>query len=176
MIGRKVGVGLERRNGRHWLGNVLAQSETPGLELNDLGRLNMSDSNSLAAAFDAARRGRDAGSAHVFDESLQSDRREPKAATNSAPRRSPQVQLTWRNFWVTNFTGDQLPRAGHAAHPRRPLMEAKELAVPVRRSQQRGLSNQGSLDFRCGKTEDGGLTARADTSITTQPMPRWLLS
>jgi hypothetical protein len=177
MIGRKVGVGLERRNGRHWLGNVLAQSETPGLELNDLGRLNMSDSNSVRGRIQY-RETRPGRWLRTYSMSLFNLYDVNKGGDRQRAQTQPQVLLTWRNFWVTNFTGTfnyrvqdmRLTRGG-------PLMEKPSswlFQAVVRNSS--ASQTRGSLDFRYGKTEDGGLTARADTSITLQPLPRWLLS
>ena len=48
MRGAKAGITLERRNGRHWVGNVMVRIESPGFEPNDMGRIGSADGNTLA--------------------------------------------------------------------------------------------------------------------------------
>lgn len=177
MIGRKVGFGVERRNGRHWLGNILLQSESPGFEVNDLGRLNMADSNSARGRIEyrETRPGRwlrnySVSLFNLIDVNRGGDRQRGQV--------QPQVRLTWRNFWRTNVTGTLNTRVQDMRLTRGgPLMEKPRnwlLQAVIRNSD--ASQTRGSLDIRYGRSEDGGLTARGETSLAVQPSPRWLLS
>jgi hypothetical protein len=177
MVGRKIGFGLERRSGRHWLGNVLLQSESPGFEANDIGRLNWTDSNSARGRIEY-RETVPGRWLRTYSISLFSLIDVNKSGDRQRGQLQPQLRLTWRNFWRTNVTAtfnsrvqdQRLTRGG-------PLME-KPRGWIVQTVVQNSDASQtrGSLDLRVARDEDEGSTLRAEATVAVQPMPRWLMS
>jgi hypothetical protein len=177
MVGGRAGVGLERRNGRHWIGDIRAWTESPELELNDLGRLNSSDSNTLRGRLEYREtvpgRWLRTYSISVFNQNEWNygwDRQRGQV--------QPQVRLTWRNFWRTNFTATFNPRVQDFRLTRGgPLMEKPRnwlLQAVVQNSD--AAQTRGSVDLRYGRDENDGLTFRSEATIALQPKPRWLMS
>ena len=177
LTGTKAGVEVARRNGRHWLGNFRLQAESPGLELNGLGRMNDADSYSVRGSIEYRETVPSAWlrsySINVFaikDRNYSGDLQRDQVR--------PRLRLTWKNFWRTDVTAtfdqrlqdERLTRGG-------PLMETPKgwlVQAVVRNSA--ASETRGTVDVRYGRDEDGGLTFEADAIVAAQPSPRWLLS
>jgi hypothetical protein len=177
MTGVKAVANVERRNARHWLWQVGAETETPEFETNDLGRLSSGDNIGINGQlqYRETRPGRWLRNYSVSFE--------PRVAWNyggevQQVRYDPRARLTWRNFWQTNLSGWIRLRAQNMRLTRGgPSMEqpsAWQGTIEVQSSDAN--QTRGDMSFTYGRDEDGGLTFQADGEITLQPGPQWQLS
>ncbi|HXV86265.1 MAG TPA: DUF5916 domain-containing protein, partial [Gemmatimonadales bacterium] len=104
LTGYVAGLGITKRNGRHWLWSASGYVESPGFELNDAGRLSTTDEVGAFAAvtYRETRPGRwfqnysvRFGSENSFNTALD---RQFGALRGD-------LNLTFRNFWRATLTG-----------------------------------------------------------------------
>ena len=177
LSGVKAGVGLERRNGRHWLWEVGAEIESPEFEANDIGRLRSSDGR-LARGELEYRQTTPGRWWRAY--SLRVDNRFEwnYGGERQRARVQAQAQVTWPNFWETELSlatdlrlqDERLTRGG-------PLMQVPRTwrsRLQVESSEASRM--RGELTLAYGRSEDGGLGFDLGTQLTWQPGMRWQVS
>jgi hypothetical protein len=182
LAGFKGGAQFERVSGRHWLGQVSLDIESPEFEVNDVGRLT-------------------AGDAYVVGTNLRYRETQPGDLLRAysigvstrtewnfgwdLQTRGPQgdlggldVQLTWPNFWRTDFSFNYNPRAQDERLTRGgPSMGTPQdwnVVGEVRNSSQARNTWSGRLQY--AEDEDGGWYYDVSGSFSFRPAPRWELS
>jgi hypothetical protein len=177
MNGFAASTSFDRNSGKHWLGGAYVGAESPGLELNDIGRLGTGD-------------GKFGGTYVIFRETQPGKRfqRYNFYGSIDAERNFDgdsqflqytfQSSSTFKNFWALNFT---------AAHTTRAQDERLTRGGP---SMGYGFNNwaiislgnsfaaktrwQGRVYY--GKDEFGAPTNRISGLFSMQPGPQWQLS
>ena len=177
MGGMKLGGGIERRNARHWLWQVGTDIESPELETNDIGRLNMGDGFVGSGRIEyretvPGRWWRD------YSFSLNARNEWNFGGDRHQGRLQPNVSVTWPNFWEIEIEGafdirsqDQLLTRGGPSMEQPATWEA---TVDVQNSE--ASQTRGEMALTYGRNEDGGLVFVADGELTVQPGPQWQLS
>jgi hypothetical protein len=177
MRGAKYGANLERRNGRHWVGNVMVRIESPGFEPNDMGRIGSADGSTVGGRLEY-RETVPGRWLRGYSFSVSDEHEWNFGGDQQVGLITPQVNLTWRNFWETNVTGtintrvddERLTRGG-------PLMQKpRSWRVQAEVESSDASQTRGSVEVQYGRTEDDGMTFTGETTISVQPGPRWLLS
>jgi hypothetical protein len=169
--------GFDKNSGKHWLGGAYAGAESPGLELNDIGRLGTGD-------------GRIGGGYVVFRETQPGKRLQRYSLSGGVDGEQNfdgdtqylqytfQGSSTFKNFWVLNTT---------AAHSTRAQDERLTRGGP---SMGYGFFNYGVISLGnsfasktrwqgrvyYGKDEFGAPTNRISGLFSIQPGPQWQLS
>jgi hypothetical protein len=177
LTGFKTIVGIERRSGRHWLWDASSRVISPGMETNDMGRVNSGDGINYSSTlrYRETRPGKlfrnysigvNTGSEWDFDQDL----------IGRSVR--PSVNVGFKNFWTASagvtktfqFFDLVLTRGG-------PLMQR-----PAGWTTTTSLGNASSAQTKwSGSTnfstnEDGGRVRRVSGSFAFRPGPRWQLS
>jgi hypothetical protein len=177
LTGYKTIVGIERKSGRHWLWDASTRTISPGMETNDMGRVNSGDGINYTATL----RYRETRPGKLF--------RNYSFALNNASEwdfdreligRSirPSVSVGFKNFWSASatmvrsfrFVDLVLTRGG-------PVMQR-----PAGWTRTATLSNASSSQTRWSASttvsdnEDGGRVRRLSGSFSFRPGPRWQLS
>lgn len=177
MNGGKWIVGIERRNGRHWLWDASSRTITPGMETNDMGRLNAGDGINYSATL----RYRETTPGRAFrNYSINMNSAGEWDFDHELIGRSlrPSINLGFRNFWSASasvtrnfrFFDFALTRGG-------PIVER-----PAGWSANATLSNASSSQTRwsgsitMSSNEDRGSAQRLTGSFSFRPGPRWQLS
>jgi len=177
MAGLKAGGGIERRNSRHWLWQIDTDIESPEIESNDLGRLNMGDGIVGQGQIEyretvPGRWWRD----YAFSVGTRSEWN--FGGDLQQGRLNPSIDVTWPNFWETEIGGtfniraqDQRLTRGGPSMEQPASWEATLDAQSSEASQTRG-----EMSLTYGRNEDGGLNFQTDAELTVQPAPQWQLS
>jgi hypothetical protein len=176
---------VEKLGGRHWLGDVWGEVESPTFEINDLGRLNSGSDidNYIDLKY---RETRPRGRIYNYNFGVSA-----KAGFNfDGVRQFSQASFTstftWRNYLQTygsffqDFaaTSDALTRGG-------PLMATPRnwrLLLGFQTNDRRNTNVYGSADYRndelggWGYTFNGGVTTRAGGQWSLSITPRYLRS
>ncbi|HEX9579566.1 MAG TPA: DUF5916 domain-containing protein [Gemmatimonadales bacterium] len=177
LTGYAAQVGLSKRNGRHWLWDADAFIESPGLELNDAGRIATADGGGAFASVTY----RETRPGSVFQN--YSIRLGSENAFNTAFERQfgalrTDVNVTYRNFWRTTLTGWVDVRAQDQFATRGGPSMGTPLAPVVIASLDNGFAAKTRWRGRIyyGWNELDGLTYRLSGGISIRPGPRWNLS
>lgn len=177
LIGGRIGTGIERRNGRHWVWDVRMWRESPGFEANDIGRLSSADSQTVRGnlVYRETVPGRWLRSYRI---SVFNQNEWNYGGDLQRGQVRPQVRLTWPNFWETEFTTTFNPRVQDERLTRGgPTMQKpRDWLTEIQVQSSSASETRGRLELGYGRTEDGGLTFRTETSLSMQPSPGWLLS
>ena len=177
MNGGQAFVSFARTGGRHWLWNVNTNTESPEFEVNDIGRLMAADGISASALLTYRETQPNRWLRNYalnlnryaewnFGGDLQSD------------QWSPQLNLTWLNFWMMNlrawFFGavpyQQLTRGG----PLMVLPAATQGQVEV--ESPTAQQTQGKIGMYYTTREDGSGLRYFYGGIGMRPNPRWQMS
>jgi hypothetical protein len=177
MTGVKGGVRAERRSGRHWLWQATGAFVSPEFEVNDAGRLSAADEMSASAEIEY----RETQPGRLFRNyavSLFSDRRWNYDRDLQDSHVSSELDVTWRNFWSTEFDIDfDLP-----AQDQRLTRGGPSMATPRGWSANLEIGNRdaattrSALRLEYGDNEDGGFIVAISGEVTLRPTPRWQLS
>ena len=166
-----------RTGGRHWIGAVTGEVQSPGLETNDIGRLRAADAMSMNADV----RYRETRPGRIF-RSYWAGSRQNNEWTFGRERATKSVNIytnqTWRNFWTSQATltrnflryDSHLTRGG----PLMALPPGWNLNVQLRN--RSGSNTTWSFDFTTAANDDGGLNNRLIGRVGFRPGPRWQLS
>ncbi|HZH76333.1 MAG TPA: DUF5916 domain-containing protein, partial [Archangium sp.] len=110
LSGYTLGAKVERVSGEHWLWYALANTESPGLELNDMGRLNSADDIEV----DVGLRYRETTPSRLlrnWNVGLSAYNNWNYGLTRQATHLSLSGSTTLPNFWSGNFRVTYQPRA-----------------------------------------------------------------
>jgi hypothetical protein len=177
MSGGKLGATYRRRNARHWLWQVAFETETPELEINDVGRFNTGDGTVVNGRLQY----RETVPGRWYrDYSLVMNTRHEWnfGGEMQVNQITPDLFMTLPNFWEVELGGvfapaiqdERLTRGG-------PSMEKPGMwRANAELSSSEAAETQGEVAFEYGRTEDGGLTFVVDSELTMQPTPQWQLS
>jgi Domain of unknown function (DUF5916) len=177
LTGYKAIVGIERRSGRHWLWDASSRVISPGMESNDMGRVNSGD----GVNYSATLRYRQTQPGRLF--------RNYSMGVTSASEwdfdrdligRSlrPLVNVGLKNFWTASASVTRTFRFLDLALTRGgPLMQR-----PAGWSSTASLGNASSARTRWSASttlsanEDRGAVRHVNGSISFRPGPRWQVS
>lgn len=171
------GLALAKVSGRHWLWFVETGIESPGLELNDAGRISTADGrfHSVGLTYRETEPGRLFRSyAAVLSSSGEWNFGGDRQVANT----TLDVQATWRNQWQTFVT----LRANWRAQDERLTRGGPSMGTPLgwtsilQLRSNFAASQQWSARVFYQRTELDGLTYRLSGGLTVRPGTRWLLS
>lgn len=175
--GIKAGVMMRKTGGRHWIWSGFAGTESPGLDLNDLGRLGTADGRQITSDLRYREtvpsrlfRGYWVGVSQTNEWTYGGDH-------DSATARLYTNQ-TWKNFWSTqisystNFRREdpRLTRGGPVMQV--PFGGTTDFQLHGAPSRQTGWSTEVAHTW----DEDGGKTDRFSGHLSVRPGPSWQLS
>jgi hypothetical protein len=177
MFGFGSTVQLNKNGGKHWLGNLGVGTESPGFELNDLGRLGTGDGK-FGFGF---LRYRETQPNRLFrnygaDVSHYSEWNYDNNIQTSSPEFDADV--TFRNFWGLSFTtfhnygilDERLTRGG-------PLMGyPSSNAAIINLYSSSASKTRWNARVYYGKDEFGAPLNRLSGSLSIRPGPRWQFS
>ncbi len=175
--GWTAGLSAGKNNGRHWLWGAFVGAESPGLELNDIGRISTAD----GVIGEGSLRYRETRPGRVF--------RNYGVSLNSVgewnfggERQLGEVELdanaTWKNQWSTTATfwvdvrsqDERLTRGGPTMGTARSWVTIWSL------NSNFAAKTQWRARVYYGRDELAGLTYRLSGSLSVRPGPRWSLS
>ena len=177
LTGGKWGATFRRRNARHWLWQVATETETPELEINDVGRFNTGDGTVASGRVEyretvPGRWWR--GYSFIFN-----TRNEWNFGGDAqAAQQTLTADVEWPNFWQTQLGLVLTPRLQDERLTRGgPSMERPSAwRTTLELESSDASETRGSLDAEYGRNEDGGLTFSVDGEFTIQPRPQWQFS
>ena len=177
LSGAKLGATYRRRNARHWLWQVGFETETPELEMNDIGRFNTGDGTVVNGRLQY----RETVPGRWYrDYSLVMNTRHEWnfGGGMQVNQYTPDLFLTLPNFWEVEIGGvfapaiqdERLTRGG-------PSMEKPGMwRANAELSSSEAAETRAEAAFEYGRTEDGGVTFVLDSELTMQPAPQWQVS
>ena len=177
LSGGKYGSTFRRRNARHWLWQVGFETETPELEMNDVGRFNTGDGTRVNGRLEyretvPGRWYRDyslvTSSGHEWN----------FGGEMQLAQISPTFEMTLPNFWEaqigavfnSRLQNQNLTRGGPSME--RPGSWRTTLEVDTSEASE----TRAGVDAEYGRTEDGGVTFVVEGEVTLQPNPQWQLA
>jgi hypothetical protein len=177
LSGAKWGATFRRRNARHWLWQVFTETETPELEMNDVGRFNTGDG--IVGSGRLEYRETVPGRLFRFYSFVVNTRNEWNFGGDlQIVQVTPTFTVRWPNFWETEIGGVFNPATQNQNLTRGgPSMErpgAWRTTFEIDSSE--ATETRGSLEAEYGRTQDGGLTFVTEGEIAIQPAPQWQLS
>jgi hypothetical protein len=175
--GYKLGGGIERTGGRHWLWNLRGDTESPGFEPNEFGRLRAGDgfSNNFSLTYRETQPGRmlrnySISASQTNEWNYGGDRQEGSIRNTN--------NLTWRNFWTIQT---QIARTFSALDERLtrggPLMATPRgwnAYILIKSSAAARTAWNGQ--FAVNGNEEGGRLRRFTGGLSLRPGPRWEVS
>ena len=177
MSGGKSGASIERRRGRHWLWEAQTVWETPEFEPSDIGRLSAGD-GIQAQGYLEYRETVPSRWWRAYSLRMNTGNEWNFGGIRQSGSLSPQMNITWPNFWQTRTRGTYNFRTQNARLTRGgPSMEQParwSVNVSLNSSNASQTSGQTSLTY--GRDEDGGFTFEIDGGVTLRPGPQWQLS
>jgi hypothetical protein len=177
MNGFAAFTGFDKNSGKHWLGGVYAGAESPGLELNDVGRLGTGDGKF--------------GGGYITFRETQPGKRLQRYNVNGAVDTERNFDgdtqflqytlygsATFKNFWVLNYTAGYLTRAQDERLTRGgPSMGYgwSDFGI-ISLGNSFAAKTRWSGRVYYGKDEFGSPTNRISGLFSMQPGPQWQLS
>jgi hypothetical protein len=177
LSGYTAALGVSRNTGRHWLWEAEAATESPALELNDVGRIGTADGRSVAASlkYRETERGRwlrrwDVSLDQTHEWNFDGDRQDGLVGIDG--------EMTFRNFWELNVETVHRMRATDARATRGgPLMGTGYANVAiVELSSSFAASTRWKGRVYYGRDEFGAPTNRISGSLSVRPSPQWQLT
>ncbi len=168
---------FNKNGGDHWLGGSTLVVESPGFELNDIGRTTSADNMKISAnvhyretlptsLFHSYDVGITFGSGWNFEKILQ-------ARTFSAS-----AKVTWHNFWSTTITGSLTGRAQSSNLTRGGPLMGTGAAWNASASVSSGATSRTKMSAAVlyGADEFGGWTREVNGSFAPRPADQWMFS
>ena len=177
LSGSTGNLGFSKNGGGHWRYGMNAGWESPGLELNDAGRLSNADGQTASAEFSyvETRRGRrlqnfQVGAASEAEWDYGGDRQFLVTEVSG--------NVTFHNFWTLSSYVDYFPRSfDHSATRGGPEMATPESwNVVVRLGNSFGARTAWNGRVYYGRTALGGETYRLSGGLSVRPSTRFQLS
>ncbi len=176
LAGYAAGLGLEKISGRHWLWGVFTGTESPGLELNDAGRIAQADGISVnsSVTYRETRPGR-VFRAYSISANMAGEWNYGGARQFSTNRFD--ASATFLNQWQLNGTFWIDHRAQNARLTRGgPLMGTPRSTVGiVRLASNFAASTQWNARAYYESSEIGNEVYRLSGGLLVRPGPRWVL-
>jgi len=172
-----VGINHSKLSGAHWLWDIDLVAESPGYEINDVGRLGGADDRDLSAnlRYRETKRGRflhnwDVGLFNGIGWNFGSVRQ----YTYSELYSNLTLKNFWRGYWGVGYNApainDNLTRGG-------PLMGTRQgHYVYGGLSSRSGARTGWSASFNRSQGDDGGRGTNINGSLTLRPGPQWELT
>jgi len=177
LSGYTAGLNAAKISGKHWLWDAFVSAESPGLELNDAGRLGTADGIAAGGSL-RWRETRGIGPFRRLDVYLT-----PSAEWNYGGAFVDGVlwvdaEATWKNFWRTWVSFLHVPRYQSATLTRGgPLAGGPAVSgviLQVLNSSSSRLRWNGRVYY--AENEYGDPTVRLSGGLSVRPGPRWQLS
>jgi hypothetical protein len=172
-----VGINHSKLSGAHWLWDIDLTAESPGYEINDVGRLGGADDRDAFAdiRYRETKRGR---FFHNYDAGLFYGTGWNFGGVRQYTFLEYSSNVTLKNFWRGNIGGgynaaainDNLTRGG-------PLMATKPGTYVYGSLSSRAGARTGlSISFNRSQSSDGGHGFSANGTLTLRPGPQWELT
>ncbi len=175
--GSTAELGFSKNGGGHWRYGVGAGWESPGLDLNDAGRLTNADGRTASAgiSYVQTHRGRRLQS---FDVGAETDAEWDFGGDRQFMLAELSSTVTFHNFWAVHAVVDYLPRAfDHAATRGGPEMATPEnWDAIVSLGNSFGARTAWSGRIFYGRDGLGGETYRVSGGLSVRPSARFQLS
>jgi hypothetical protein len=170
-------VSLSRTGGTHWVWNVNSNVESPEFEVNDIGRLMAADGITASGVL-TYRDTKPNRWLRNYALNLNRSAEWNFGGDTQSNQWSPQLNLTWLNFWTTNvrawFFGAAdswtLTRGGPLMRDLAAKQGQVEFSSPQARQTQLGAGTYYMVK------DDGSRQKYFYGSLSTRPSPRWQLS
>jgi hypothetical protein len=177
LSGYAAGLYGGRRSGRHWLWDVSLGAESPGYEINDLGRIVTADGLSAFASL-TYRETRPGRLFRDYRISLNGGGEWNYGGVRQFSHTSVDVSVTWRNQWGTFATLLVEPRGQDMRLTRGGPSMGRPRGWITFWTVRSNFAASSSWNLRAayGTNEDGGLHYRLSGGLTLRPAPRWSLS
>ena len=177
LSGGKYGSTFRRRNARHWLWQVSFETETPELEMNDVGRFNTGDGTRVNGRLQY-RETVPGRWYRAYSLLLTSGHEWNFGGEMQLAQLSPTVEVTLPNFWtaqvqsvfVSGLQNQNLTRGGPSME--RPASWRSTVEIETSEASE----TRGSVQAEYGRNEDGGVTFVVQPEVTVQPAPQWQVS
>jgi hypothetical protein len=177
LTGSDVYFGIDKVNGKHWLGGFYTGGESPSLELNDVGRIGTSDGKIIGGYADF-RETTPGKRLQRYDQSLSLDTEFNYDNDLQFAQVTWQGNGTFKNFWQLNLTAFHLTRAQDERLTRGgPSMGTGwSNAAIAQLGNSFASTKRWSARVYYGKDEWGAPTNRISGLISIRPGPQWQLS
>ncbi|WP_163995027.1 DUF5916 domain-containing protein [Pyxidicoccus caerfyrddinensis] len=177
LSGYTAGATLERLSGRNWLWSVRGYAESPGFELNDVGRLQSADE--LTAEVSLTYRDTDPGRwLRGLEATLSLFNSLNYGGVRQSTSLSSTVNATLPNFWTAAVTATYLPRALSDVLTRGgPLMQTGQgVDVIAELANAFSATTRWSLEGKAWRYETGSHGYTVGGSLGVQPTRRLRLA
>jgi hypothetical protein len=170
-------VRIAKNAGPHWLWRASLGTESPGLELNDLGRVQTADGHSAQGGI-TYREVRPSRLFRSWSIGVDGNSEWNYGGVRQGSNASLDVGVTWGNQWSSavelrrGFGGldERMTRGG-------PLMERlPSWGVSASLRSNFAATTQWRVSASANRGEDGGRSASASATLSLRPGPRWSLS
>jgi hypothetical protein len=175
--GYDIYAGIDKNAGKHWLGGAYTGAESPGLDFNDVGRLETADGK-VGGGYISYRETQPGKRLQSYDSFLEVDTEHNFDGDTQYLQYTLGGLATFKNFWGLNYTAAHLDRAQDARLTR---------GGP---SMGTGASNYGIISLGnsfasstrwlariyYGKDEWGAPTNRLSGLLSIHPGPQWQIS
>jgi hypothetical protein len=173
LSGYTLGARVERVSGEHWLWDATASVESPGFELNDVGRLNSADDLDVALGL-RYRETNPGRFLRNWDLGLSAFSNWNYGLTRQSSTLSLTGSATFPNFWAGNFRATYLPRALSDSLTRGgPLMQTGQgVDTSFSLSNSYGDTTRWNVNGGAWAFETGSRGGYLGASLTLQPHRR----
>jgi hypothetical protein len=177
MTGWKAGGDFERTGGRHWLWTINTDWESPGFEANDAGRVNRSDGIVLNGNI-RYRETTPGTRFRTYSIGLSQNNNWNFGLNRQTGNIRGEVNLTWLNFWTTNFTTGPDFRLLESALTRGgPLMRTPRGWTTTASMRSRAAAQTvWNAGITWSTDEQDGGTVNVNAGLSMRPGPRLQLS
>jgi len=175
--GYSAGVSVARNSGKHWLWEVFGGAESPGFEINDVGRISTVDGVQGVASL-RYRETRPQGPFRRWQWGVSQENEWNFGGVRQFGALRTDAEFTWKNWWRTNHTAWVDFRArNHSLSRGGPLVGTGRSWVTINQlSSSSAARTRWNARLYYGEAEQGGRTYRISGGISVRPGPRWQLS
>ncbi len=177
LTGGGFGLKLEKRAGRHWLGLINYSLESPELELNDVGRVVTADGHNVSGNL-RYRETRPGSLFHAWQARLNWNAEWNFDGDRQGFNLSPNLNLTWKNFWRSLVFASLAPRSQDQRLTRGGPSMGKHRSWSLGFNQSGNPAARSSWNVGAGlaRGEDGGRYVELGAGLALRPGPRFSLS
>lgn len=177
LSGTDASLGVERVNGRHWVGGVFVGARSPGFEINDAGAMSRADRKFVDGII-SYREKKPNAYFQNYQITLEPFAQVDYGNVRNASFIRSDAQLTWKNFWYTNLTAWQdFPGQSNELTRGGPYMETGYYRVGIAEVGNSFASpTRWSGRVYYGRTTLGEKTQRFSGSFGLRPGPWWQLT
>jgi hypothetical protein len=177
LSGGKYGSAFRRRNARHWLWEASFETETPEIEMNDVGRFNTGDGTRVNGLLEY-RETVPGRWYRAYSLVTRTGHEWNFGGEMQLAQVTPTFEVTFPNFWDVQIGGVFVPAVQNQNLTRGgPSMQRPgSWRTTLEMETSEASETRGRVEAEYGRNEDGGLTFAVDTSFHAQPSPRWQLA